>query len=257
MKNIALLFFASLIIFCSCETKDNSSGQSQTNEVNPAAADFDKANSDTEAIAIADKVMLAMGGRHSYDTTRYVSWNFFGSRSLWWDKHTGDVRIESHKDNFKVKMNIHSMEGEILKDSKLMTHPDSLSKYLERGKNIWINDSYWLVMPFKLKDSGVTLTHAGEEKSDTLQADILEMKFKGVGVTPNNKYQVFVDKNDRLIKRWSFYKNSDDTTAQFVTPWVDYKSYGDILLSGNRGSYKLTDIRVGDELADELNAGLE
>jgi hypothetical protein len=35
----------------------------------------------------------------------------------------------------------------------------------EKG-SLWINDAYWLVMPWKLQDPGVTLSYV---KTDTLQ----------------------------------------------------------------------------------------
>ena len=28
---------------------------------------------------------------------------------------------------------------------------------------IWVNDTYWLLMPYKMKDPGVTLAYDGEE----------------------------------------------------------------------------------------------
>ena len=63
-------------------------------EENPPAEGFDLAGSDAEAIRIADRVMLAMGGREAWDSTRHLRWKFFGRRLHVWDKHTGDLRIE-------------------------------------------------------------------------------------------------------------------------------------------------------------------
>ena len=255
MKNLTFILLLAIALFSfACEQKTNTENVVQ--ELNPAAEGFDDKNSDLKAIAIADEVMEAMGGRKAYDETRYLSWNFFGSRKHWWDKETGDIRIESQRDDFKAKMNIHSMKGEIYKDGKMMTEPDSLSKYLTRAKNMWINDSYWLVMPFKLKDSGVTLNYLGEEKSDSLQADILELRFRGVGVTPENKYWVYVDKKNRLVNQWSFFNTAKDSVPRFVMPWKDYNSYGGIKLSGDRGRPKLSDISVGEPIAAKLKEAL-
>jgi len=226
-------------------------------KINPPAPGFDLQNSDPKAIEIADQVMDAMGGRQAYDNTRYLSWNFFGSRKLWWDKLTGEVRIESLRNAFKSTVNIHTLNGRVWKDSVQMTNPDSLKKYLARSKNIWINDSYWLLMPFKLKDSGVTLKYIGEENSDSLHADILELGFREVGVTPENKYHVYVDKSDRLIKQWAFFGQAADDTARFVTPWKNYQRYGDLLLSGDRGQYQLTEIAVGEHLAEALEIPID
>ena len=219
---------------------------------NPPAAGFDVTNSDLKAITIADKVMLAMGGRKSYDNTRYLFWNFFGSRTLLWDKKEGNVRIESKKDDYTLAMNIHSMKGKVKMKGEELTNPDSLAKYLQMGKDIWINDSYWLVMPFKLKDSGVTLTYVGEEEVEGKMNDVLELRFKNVGKTPQNKYQVFVDKSTNLVSQWAFFPKADDAEPRFKTPWTDYVKHGEILLSGGRGKYELTEIKVLDKVGEAV-----
>ena len=54
---------------------------------NPPAEGFDLVNSDAKAIAIADEVVTASGGRQNWENTRLIKWNFFGSRNLAWDKH--------------------------------------------------------------------------------------------------------------------------------------------------------------------------
>ncbi|MFT5165251.1 MAG: hypothetical protein ACI8P3_000475 [Saprospiraceae bacterium] len=226
--------------------------------VNPAAEGFNLSGSDQKAIAIADEVMQAMGGRKAWEETRYLTWNFFGSRIHHWDKHTGDIRIVSEKDNYTLLMNIHTMKGKLKKDGEMVTQPDSLVKYMEMGKSAWINDAYWLVMPYKLKDSGVTLKYKGEGKSEKGEAsDILELTFSGVGVTPDNKYDVYVDKQTRLVNQWAFYSKYENTEPGFVTAWDDYKKYGGIMLSGGRSKYNLTEIDAPAELAVDLFSKLD
>ena len=253
MRNIKLLFLA-ICIFpflfgCPRNPVNDVLNPTDGISINPPAAGFDLTQSDASAIKIADEVMNAMGGRKAYDETRYLFWNFFGSRTLLWDKHKGDVRIESQKDDFTVVMNIHSVKGKVKMGGVELSNPDSLTKYLQKGKDIWINDSYWLVMPFKLKDSGVTLKHLGEEKSeDGKMADVLELCFKAVGKTPHNKYHVFVDRESKLVSKWSFFPKSTDNEPRFSTPWDGYKTHGKILLSGGRGKYELTDIKVLDKV---------
>ena len=44
-------------------------------------------------LELADAVMDALGGREAWDATRFVRWNFFGSRVHHWDRYSGDVRI--------------------------------------------------------------------------------------------------------------------------------------------------------------------
>ena len=194
-------------------------------------------------------VVEAMGGQKNYDNTRFIRWTFFGNQSLIWDKHQSRVRIDFLKENSVYILNINEKTGKILKKGVEQTSPDSLNKYLEEAKRIWINHSYWLVMPWKLNDPGVTLKYMGEAKTqEGADAEYLEMTFKEVGVTPNNKYWIYFDKNSHLITQWSHFTNFKDEKPRFTMPWKNYQKYGKILLSGDRGERKLTDIAVYQKL---------
>jgi hypothetical protein len=220
--------------------------------VNPAADGFDEANSDEMAVSIADQVMEAMGGRASWDQTRYLCWDFFGNRHLIWDKQSGNVRIDFPDGNI-YQVNVFDGSGMALKDGAEVVQPDSLKKELERAKSIWINDSYWLVMPFKLKDSGVTLKYLGLQQSqENVPSHVLELTFKNVGVTPQNRYLVYVDTSTNLVNQWAFYREANQDSANFVLPWNNYQEYGDILLSDNRGERNLNDVQVLDSLPGEV-----
>ena len=243
---IFTLFFISFFIFQNCQ-------KVEPVEANPPALGFNLEASDTKAIAIANEVMEAMGGRKAWDDARYFTWTFFDFRKLIWDKKTGNVRIESFPDTSTYLLNINSMEGRFQTKGVEVTEPDSLRPHLERGKSIWINDSYWLVMPFKLKDRGVTLKYVGEENTEAgKNADVLSLTFEEVGNTPQNKYHVFVDKESRLVAQWTFFRNAEQDTANFTTPWNDYQKHGGLLLSGNRGKRSLSGIAVDMEMEDSV-----
>ena len=95
MKINVILTLATLTLLgCSAPQKDESS--SEAIETNPPAPGFNT-NSDAKAIEIADQVMEAMGGRKNWDDTRYLFWNFFGVRTLLWDKQSGDVPYRVRK----------------------------------------------------------------------------------------------------------------------------------------------------------------
>jgi hypothetical protein len=206
---------------------------------------------DVESLKI--KVVEAMGGQKNYDKTRFIHWTFFGNQTLTWDKHKSRVRIDFLKENSVYILDINDKTGKILKKGVEQTHPDSLSKFLEEAKRIWINHSYWLVMPWKLNDPGVNLKYMGDAKTaDGNDAEYLEMTFKEVGVTPNNKYWIYFDKKSHLITQWSHFGNFSDEKPRFTMPWKDYKMYGKILLSGDRGERKLTDIAVYQKLDESV-----
>ncbi|MDX1384052.1 MAG: hypothetical protein R3190_10445 [Thermoanaerobaculia bacterium] len=223
--------------------------------VNPAADGFDAAGSDPEAIEIADRVMAAMGGRAAWDTTRYLSWRFFApppdGRTHVWDKETGWVRFE--QGDQLTLVNVRTREGRSFAGGEPIEDPEALEEALQQGYEAWINDSYWLLMPYKLKDSGVTLTYVGEGETEAGRpADVLQLTFEGVGVTPQNKYHVWVDKERSLVEQWAYFESSDDPEPRFVTPWADWREYGDILLSGGRGQVALTEIAVHAALPEAV-----
>ncbi len=225
---------------------------SETEEVNPAASGFNLEASDPKAIEIADRVMEASGGRQTWDNTDYFQWRFFGNRLHTWNKGTGDLIIESEKDSFTYEMNLNSMEGTVVMKGDTLDSEEA-QEHLKKGKEFWINDSYWIFLPFKLKDSGVTLKYLGEgQSSDGAPSEKLELTFEEVGVTPDNKYVVYVDKESNLINQWDFYTNYTDEEPRFSTPWKDYKDYNGLWLSSNRGERGMSDIAVGEQLASKF-----
>ncbi|GAB4332776.1 MAG: hypothetical protein OHK0038_08670 [Flammeovirgaceae bacterium] len=240
------LYFIIAIFFLIVSCQQSSQTQ------NPHAEGFDIANSDAKAIALADEVMAAMGGRENWDKTRFISWVFFGKRKIFWDKWSGDVKVKALDKDLQIIVNLNTGGGRVWKDSTELSHPDSLAKYLELGKKIWVNDSYWLIMPYKLKDSGVRLKYLKEDKNkDGNDSDVIELTFKQVGYTPNNKYNVWIDKKTKLVNQWAFYEEANDTTALFIDTWKDYQKFGNILLSASRGDNQLTEIEVLDKAPDD------
>lgn len=200
---------------------------------------------------LADQVMNSMGGRETWDKSRVFYWNFFGARTLLWDKANNRVRIHMPASDMTIALDMSDMSGKVWRSGEKLTDEDSVKKYLQRGRDIWINDSYWLFMPFKLKDSGVTLKYAREDTTRSgIKSDVLRLTFDNVGVTPENAYEVWVDIDDKLVKQWAWYKDAGQKDPNFVLPWTDYKEYKGLMLSGERGERDLTDIQVLDQVPE-------
>lgn len=215
------------------------------------------AQSNTEkAISIAKQVEEAMGGTENYNNTHFMQWDF-GKRTLYWDKWTGNVRIESPEKNLVILVNINTLTGKAYENGVLISDEKETKKLLNQGKKWWINDSYWLVMPWKLQDPGVTLTYLNTDTlADGKLADVLQMTFESVGLTPENKYLVYVDQQDHLIKQWAFFKNFNDAEPKFIRPWDNYQKTGDILLSFNRSEFGPTHVVVKEDFDATLFSGL-
>lgn len=266
MKNLLVLLLVSTLLF-SCTRPSDPDGNSEAVEEgseyveynNPPAEGFNAEGSDFQATLLADKVMNAMGGRKAWDDTRYLSWTFFGNRKHIWDKASGDVRIEDPSRKLTILMNINSKQGKVQLDGMEFNNPDSVSKYLDLGNRMWINDSYWLVMPFKLKDSGVTLYYLGEDTTETgIRSDLVKLTFDNVGVTPENFYDLWIDIDTKLIMQWAYYPSMESQDPSFITPWDNYKKYGGILLADGRGDRKaISDIQVIEEVPEGTFSSFE
>ena len=208
---------------------------------------------DARSAEIAASVMARMGGQDAWDSTRFLTWKFFGNRRHLWDKHTGDARIEGTDretgEPYLILMNLHTKQGHAWSGGAEVTESEALAAMLDRGEAIWINDSYWMFMPYKLRDPGVTLKYLGAGKMlDGRSAEVLEMTFAEVGRTPENKYRIYIAADSGLVEQWDFYSQAGDAEPRFQSPWHEWRPYGGILLSGNRGERRHSEIAVLDEV---------
>jgi hypothetical protein len=197
-------------------------------------------SNDKKANAIVKEMLTAMGGTKNYDNTHFIQWDFV-NRTLSWNKWTGDVRVENPSANQVILLNINTLKGKVYENGALVKEEKKANYLLETAKNWWINDSYWLVMPWKLQDPGVNLSYVkSEQLFDGTMTDILQLTFSAVGVTPENKYWIYVDKEKHLITQWAYYQNYNDTEPKFLKPWNNYQKVGNILLSFDRPNENVT-----------------
>jgi hypothetical protein len=63
-------------------------------------------------------------------------------------------------------------------------------------------------------------------------------------VTPQNRYGVHVDAQERLVRQWSFYREAGDGDPAFTLPWNNWQPYGNIWLADDFGRSQYTDVAV-------------
>jgi len=203
-----------------------------------AAEGFNAAGSDAQAIALADKAIKNMGGYEAWNNTRYIAWTWRDQYHIW-DKFENKYRLE-RGDTLVVVADLNTKQGKAFSKGQEITDPTRSAKLVGSMYPSWANDSYWLAMPFKLKDSGVTLKYKGEGKTQTgASADLIELTFKSVGVTPDNRYVLAIDKQSGLVTEWSYFRNYADEKPSFTRPWINYQPYGKIKLASDRGDTKM------------------
>jgi hypothetical protein len=100
----------------------------------------------------------------------------------------------------------------------------------------FINDSYWLLFPFRLVwDKGTNLTlHPGEQPLPIGEGNARKLTVlyrHDVGYTPGDAYDLYIGKDNRILA-WTFRKgNAPEPTR--ISTWEDYQDIGGLNLSLN------------------------
>lgn len=235
LRLVGAAALSGLLLGCPA-TKDPTENQVQTTNPTgayPAAKGFDQTGSDPKAVALADQAMRAMGGYDAWNNTRYLAWSFFGGQYQIWDKQTGDFHWE--KDSLVANYNLGTKQGHVYRLGQDISTTPAGQELLGKLTPIWNNNSWWLLMPFKLKDSGVTLKYQGPAKTMAGQpAEALRLTFKNVGTTPENGYEVLVNPTTGLVDEWAYFPNAADAQPAFRRRWAEYTRHGQLLLAADR-----------------------
>ncbi len=91
----------------------------------------------------------------------------------------------------------------------------------------FINDSYWLMMPVKLLDPGVHHSRRADTVIDGATRNVLSIWFDNVGLTPGDRYWIFVDPTTYDVTGWH-YRLQSGREADYV--WSDVKAIGPLRL---------------------------
>jgi hypothetical protein len=196
---------------------------------------------DARATAVGKAMIDAMGGTSAWDHARYFHFDFtvvrsgkkVASFSHSWDRWTGRYRVEgedAHGVPWKAWFNVNTKEGDYWVNGA-RTEGEARAKGLEDAYGRFINDTYWLLAPWKVFDPGVHLEYVGEVKDDRGRScDEIKLSFDNVGLTPKDVYWMDVDKSSHLMDEWKFVLNGG-TDPPTLVEWNDWRKFGGLSLS--------------------------
>jgi hypothetical protein len=195
------------------------------------------AGGDHAAMKLAREVVHASGG-DNWSKVKRVQFTFNvldkDGKVAAANKHDWDVRAGTDtittKDNKTVTVKLADKNDE----------GDAKTAYRQ-----WVNDTYWLLMPLKLLDGGVKLAHGGTQEVDGKKYEVLNMSFDSVGLTPGDRYTLYIDPAEKLVRRWDYMPNAEKKTSG---TWDGYEQFGPLKLStkhqfGER-QINMTDVKV-------------
>jgi len=204
---------------------------------------------DTQAREVADRLMKALGGKENWEKARYLRFDFVveqkgkvvGDFRHLWDRYTGRYRIQGTTDKDQIYtvlfQDINAKRGDAFLNASPVVDKDK-QKFLDMGYERFINDTYWLLMPYKWKDPGVNLKYEGITKGDHGQVwDKVHLTFGKVGLTPKDRYWAFVNQRTGMMDRWEFILQ-DQKGPPSTFDWVNWQNFQGIMLCTEMKSHK-------------------
>jgi hypothetical protein len=204
-----------------------------------------RAEPDAKAVAVGKAMWEALGGDAGWQKARYFRFDFVvekggkpvATRAHYWDRYTGRYRVDGEEKGkpWRVYLNVNDKTGVAFVDGKKVTDAAQTKKWLEDAYGAFINDSYWLLAPYKIFDPGVSLSYAGEDKGPAGETcDVLKLSFGNVGLTPKDVYWQMVDRKTHLLAAWKFVLEGQEAKGKkepSLFAWREWKEVGPIRLA--------------------------
>lgn len=109
----------------------------------------------------------------------------------------------------------------------------------------WVNDSYWLLAPLKIRDRGVKAEAGGPKDLNGVTCETLRLGFDKVGLTPTDQYVFYIDPKTKLPRAWDYIPASGEGMQ---ATWEKFQNFGGLTLATEHNfkgkTIRLTDIRV-------------
>ena len=196
---------------------------------------------DAKADAVGKELIAALGGEAAWQKARQLRFDFVVERegrrvasfSHSWDRYTGDYRVSGTDKAgapFTVYFNVNTRAGSVFVNGK-PAEGEARESLLKAAYGRFINDTYWLLAPWKIFDPGVRLAYDGEKPCpDGGACDVLKLSFENVGLTPKDVYWLWITRQGRRMVQWQYVlggASEEPTTAL----WKDWESFSGVSLS--------------------------
>ena len=109
----------------------------------------------------------------------------------------------------------------------------------------WVNDSYWLLAPLKIRDKGVKVEAGGPKDLNGTNLETINLSFENVGLTPTDRYVIYIDPQTKLPRAWDYIPA---TGTGLQATYEKFQNVGGLNLATehnfNGKAIKLADIKV-------------
>lgn len=235
-----------------------------------SGADSGRGTPADSAHLYADRLQESLGGESAWERTRFIAFHWLverngevvSDRRHAWDRFDGRYRLEYavadtpyvilfDEKTLREEPGLGKVpEGRAWKDGVELAGA-ALDTALNRAYGAFINDTYWLLMPFKWEDPGVHLAYEGTRTlSDSLAHPVVHLTFdQGLGVT-EDQYWAFLDPDTGRMAAWQYHLGRDEAPGP-VFWWEDWTPVGDLVIPLRRRTedgalvIRFEDVRAG------------
>jgi hypothetical protein len=188
---------------------------------------------------LATDLWKASGGEN-WAKVKEVHFTFVvesGGKPLFSAQHVWNVAAGTDEVSWKDK------DG---KDHKVMANLAAPADGEGKGAYArWVNDSYWLLAPLKIRDPGVKVEAGGPKDLNGVSCETVRLKFDKVGLTPTDQYVFYLDPKTKLPRAWDYIPASG---GGMQATWEKFQSFGGLNLATEHNfegkTIKLADIKV-------------
>ena len=198
----------------------------------PEASDAERPTLETRADSVAMRAYEVAGGPEAMAALPFLRFDFGvereGERETvarhLWNRQTGDYRVEWSRgpdSTYVALFDANTQEGQAYLNGDSLSGGDNADRLGEAYRR-FINDSYWLLAPVKLFDPGVERAYVADSSGGDY--DVVELTFGDVGLTPGDRYWVYVDKETGRMERWAFVLQNNPDAAARMYAWTDVQA---------------------------------
>ncbi|MEO9871723.1 hypothetical protein [Ekhidna sp.] len=139
-----------------------------------------------DAEELTDEMLKALN-KPAFDSLNYIAFTYPGGHSYEWNRGENEVRVVWENNDVLLDLNHRKEE---------------LSTLEYEAYEYFVNDSFWLIAPFKIRDSGVVRSFVEMEDGRGLL-----VTYTTGGVTPGDSYLWILDENG-FPKAWKLWTSN-------------------------------------------------
>jgi hypothetical protein len=164
-----------------------------------------------EADALAIKMFNAINN-DAFENTEILEWGFRGKHFYKWYKQENIVEVSWDKHNVLLHTN-QAEKSEVFIDDKKVVN----NEILKNARDFFNNDSFWLIAPYKIFDTGTERSIVNYNGKDALL-----ITYTSGGSTPGDSYLWILDENyvPTSFKMWTSIIPLGGVSAS----WSDFKN---------------------------------